>query len=175
MDKIEFEKLLLKTAFCCLASDGNIDKREIDLIKSIFSKYDQYQGVNFDEKINSFIEIYNDKGIEFFTFYFELLNESNLTSDEEFELIEIAINTIKSDELIEYSEIKFFKIIRHHLKVSDEQILSYFPDIEIFLEEDIITESYYDKITKQYFETVDLPPFNLISIDTSSLTDLDNK
>jgi hypothetical protein len=165
MDRIEFEKLLLKTAFCCLASDGNVDKREIDLIKSIFSKYDQYQGINFDEKINSFIKIYNDKGKEFFTFYFELLNESNLTSDEELEVIEIAINTIKSDELIEYSEIKFFKIIRHHLKVSDEQILSRFPDIEIFLEEDIITESYYDKITKQYFETVDLPQFDIIQFD----------
>ncbi|SEB08913.1 hypothetical protein SAMN05660909_05354 [Chitinophaga terrae (ex Kim and Jung 2007)] len=29
MDIITFDKLLLKTAFCCMASDGNIDKREL--------------------------------------------------------------------------------------------------------------------------------------------------
>jgi hypothetical protein len=73
MEKIDFEKLLLKTAFCCLASDGNIDNREIEMIQSIFMNYDQYKDVNLKTKINSFIEIYNEKGSEFFTYYFDLL------------------------------------------------------------------------------------------------------
>ena len=80
-------------------------------------------------------------------------------------LIDFAIQTIKADEQIEYSEIKFFKNIRHRLKISDENILAELPDIEQFLEEDINTESFLDKITSQYLEALDFQQFELISID----------
>ena len=162
MEKTEFEKILLKTAFCCLASDGNIDKREIDLIQSIFANFEQYKDLNLQDKINSFIKIYNEKGKEFFTNYFDLLKDASFSSEEELGIIDVAIRTIQADDLIEYSEIKFFKIIRHHLKATDSQILEKFPDIEIFLEEDIATESIYDKMKKQYFDTVELPQFDII-------------
>lgn len=171
MEKTEFEKILLKTAFCCLASDGNIDKREIDLIQSIFTNFDQYKNVNLKSKINSFIELYNEKGRDFFTFYFDLLKEATFSLDEELTIIDIAIRTIQADDLIEYSEIKFFKIIRHHLKATDSQILEKFPDIEIFLEEDIATESIYDKMKKQYFDTVELPQFEIIKLDNLEESD----
>jgi uncharacterized membrane protein YebE (DUF533 family) len=35
METVSFDKLLLKTAFCCMASDGHIDNKEINLIKSM--------------------------------------------------------------------------------------------------------------------------------------------
>jgi uncharacterized tellurite resistance protein B-like protein len=168
MDKIEFEKILLQTAFCCLASDGNVDEREISLLKSVFSEKEQYKDLNFDEKINSFIKNYNEKGKQFFTFYFNLLKESQLNEEEELSIVNIAIKTIKADDLIEYSEIKFFKIIRHNLKISDEKILAVFPDIEQFLEKDIITESYLEKITNQYLDVAELPKFEMISFLSDS-------
>lgn len=90
-------------------------------------------------------------------------------------LIDFAIKTIKADEQIEYSEIKFFKNIRHRLKVSDENILAVFPEIEQFIVKDIITDSFLDKITRQYLESTELPQFELISLNTSSVGDLDNK
>jgi hypothetical protein len=62
-----------------------------------------------------------------------LLEKSTLTEQEELTLIDFAIQTIKADEQIEYSEIKFFKNIRHRLKISDNNILAVFPDIEQFL------------------------------------------
>jgi uncharacterized tellurite resistance protein B-like protein len=168
MDKIKFEKILLQTAFCCLASDGNIDDREIALLKSVFVEKEQYKDLNFDEKINSFIKNYNEKGKQFFSFYFDLMRDSDLNEEEELSIINIAIKTIKADELIEYSEIKFFKIIRHNLKISDEKILGVFPDIEQFLEKDIITESYLEKITNQYLDIAELPKFELISFVSDS-------
>ena len=61
---------------------------------------------------------------------------------------------------------------RFGLKVSDEKVLAVFPDIEQFLEEDIVTESFLDKITSQYLEAAELPQFELISIETSSIDDL---
>jgi hypothetical protein len=168
MEKSEFEKLMLKTAFCCLASDGKIDSREVDLIQSIFSNYEQYKDVNLQDKINSFINIYNEKGKLFFTYYFDILKEHSLSLDEELQIIEIAVRTIQADDLVEYSEIKFFKIIRHHLKASDKQILERFPEIENYLAEDIETESIYDKIIKQYFETVDFPKFEILQFNNLS-------
>lgn len=165
MEKNEFEKLLLKTAFCCLASDGDIDEREIDLIKSVFSEKEQYKDVDFNAKINSFIKVYNEKKEEFFTFYFDILDENKLSEDEEISIIDIAIKTINADEKVEYSEIKFFKIIRHHLDISDEKILERFPDIGFFLEEDLDTVTVLDKLKGSYFESVDLPQFDLIDVD----------
>lgn len=94
-----------------------------------------------------------------------MLKQTSLSEQEELTLIDFAIQTIKADEQVEYAEIKFFKNIRHRLKISDEKILAKFPDIEQYLEEDIITDSFWDKITSQFFETIELPQFDLITID----------
>lgn len=81
-----------------------------------------------------------------------LLSNANLLEDEEFTVIDFAIKTINADEEVKYSEIKFFKNIRHRLKIIDENILSVYPHIEKFLEEDITTKSFLDKTTNQYFD-----------------------
>jgi len=169
METISFDKLLLKTAFCCMASDGNIDKREIALIKSMCENSTLFKDFNFLEEINSLVNKINTRGKEFISYYFDLLSKSNLSEKEELTLIDFAIQTIKADEKIEYSEIKFFKNIRHRLKIDDENILAVFPDIEQYLEEDIITESFLDRIKNQYLEIAELPKFELISIDINSL------
>ncbi len=172
MDTISFDKLLIKSAFCCMASDGHIDNREIALIKTMCEKSPLFQNFNFQDEINNLLNKINTRGKEFISYYFDLLGKSNLSEKEELTLIDFAIQTIKADDQIEYAEIKFFKNIRHRLKVSDETILKVYPDIEQFLEQDIITESFIDKITNQYLDSAELPQFELISIDTNSLNDL---
>lgn len=164
MDTITFDKLLLKTAFCCMASDGNIDKREIAMLQSLCQNSDLFKDFDFQEEINKLVSRINTDGKQFIKHYFDLLNTSNLTEKEELTLIDFAIKTIYADEQVEYSEIKFFKNIRHRLKISDENILSVYPDIEQFLEEDIVTESFLDKITNQYLDTAELPQFSEINL-----------
>lgn len=164
MNTIIFDKLLIKTAFCCMASDGNIDKREIELIQSLYQESDLFKELDFQEVLNQLVGEINKSGKMFIQDYFDLLSKSDLTEKEELSLIELAIKTIYADEQVEYSEIKFFKNIRHRLEVNDERILEVFPDIEMFLEEDIITESILDKITKQYLDIAELPQFDLIDI-----------
>jgi hypothetical protein len=171
MDTISFDKLLLKTAFCCMASDGHIDKREITLIQSMCESSPLFNNFNFRDEINTLVDKINKGGKAFISYYFDLLGKSSLSEKEELILIDFAIQTIKADEQIEYSEIKFFKNIRHRLKISDENILAVYPEIEQFLEEDIVTETFLDKITNQYLETAELPQFELINIDTAHLTD----
>lgn len=162
MEKISFSKLLLKSVFCCMASDGNIDDREINIIKSMCEKSPLFANLNFQEEINQLIYEINTNGKTFIQDYFNLLKQSQLSEEEELMLINFAVETIKADEQIEYSEIKFFKNIRHRLNLSDDKILERFPDIEFYLEQDIISEGFLDKITKQYFETIELPQFDLL-------------
>ena len=165
MENISFDKLLLNTAFCCMASDGNIDDREITLIKSMCEKSSLFDDFNFQDEINKLVTKINTNGKEFISYYFDLLKANKLTENEELTLIDFAIQTIKADEQIEYSEIKFFKNIRHRLQISDENILAVYPDIEQFLEDDIITESFLDKITNQYLDLAELPTFEHINLE----------
>jgi len=170
METVTFDRLLLKTAFCCMASDGKIDKREITIIKSMCEKSSFFKDINFQDEVNVLVSRINSGGKEFISYYFELLKNADLSEQDELTLIDFAINTIKADDQVEYSEIKFFKVIRHNLKISDEKIVSTHPEIESWLEQDIITESYLDKITKQYLDSAELPQFELIiSLDTGSL------
>ena len=165
MNTITFDKLLLKTAFCCMVADGNIDKREISLIKSTCEKSPLFANLDIQEEINQLVSKINTNGKAFIQHYFDLLKTTELTEQEELTLIDFAIQTINADERVEYSEIKFFKNIRHRLRISDEKILEKYPDLEMYLEEDIITESFLDKITSQFMETVELPQFELISTE----------
>jgi len=149
MDTITFDKLLLQTAFCCMASDGHIDSREISMIKSLCEKSQLFDNFNFQEEINELVLKINANSKEFIKNYFDILKTKELSEKEELTIIDFAIQTIYADDQVEYSEIKFFKNIRHRLKISDESILNVFPDIEMFLEQDIITETFLEKITSQ--------------------------
>lgn len=162
---VPFDKLLLKTAFCCMASDGDIDKREIALIKSMCDNSPLFVSLNFQEEMNGLVTQLNAEGKAFISHYFDLLKNSSLTEQEELTLIDFAIKTIYADDVVEYAEIKFFKVIRHNLKLSDETILVHYPDIEQFLGKDIVTASYLEKITRQYLNTAELPLFELISLE----------
>ena len=167
MDTIRFDKLLLKTAFCCMASDGHIDKREIALIKKMCEQSTLFREFDFQKEINQLVVKINDKGKEFINYYFGLLDTSQLSEEEELTIVDFAIQTIMADDQIEYAEVKMFKNIRHRLKVGNEIILRLHPDIEQFLEDDIKTESYLEKITSHFISSVEIPKFEFIDVDVT--------
>jgi uncharacterized tellurite resistance protein B-like protein len=165
METISFDKLLLKTAFCCMASDGNIDKREVELIRKMCQQSPLFKDFDFGKEINILLTKINERGTEFIQYYFDLLNNTNLSKQEELTIIDFAINTINADEVIEYSEIKFFKAIRKCLSISDDNILEVYPEIDSYLEEDIDTESELEKLVNSYLKSVELPQFEQIKLD----------
>jgi len=157
-----------------MASDGNIDKREITLIKKMCDNSHIFKEFDFKKEINALVDNLNGIGKEFISYYFDLLKNSTLSETEELTLIDFAIRTIRADDLIEYAEIKFFKVIRRSLKISDDKILVEYPEIESWLEEDLETESYFDRITKQYLDIAEFPQFDLITtIDAEELINND--
>lgn len=172
MENINFETLLLKTAFCCMAADGDIDKREVETIERLCKDSEYFKDIDFQTEINKFVEDINTNSRLFIQEYFDMLAKYDLSEKENLEIINFALETIHADEIVDYSEIKFFKNIRHRINLSDETIIDNFkneyPEIEDFLEDDIKTDNFLENITKQYFETFELPQFNLIKDDIIS-------
>lgn len=164
MDTITFDQLLLQTAFCCMACDGHVDTKELDLIKSICSESPLFNGFHIESEINSLLTRINSEGKDFIKSYFSLLNISKLTEKEEEKIIEFAIKTIEADEKVEYSEVKFLKIIQSHLNISKDRVIELFPQVEYYLEDDIVKDLYMDRLVNQYFDTVELPIFDHIKI-----------
>lgn len=176
MDTKHFDKLLLKTAFSCMACDGDIDKREVKLIKKLHKENKTFGEIDINSELDNLLLAINKDGQQFLKDYFKELTETELTEDNELNIIKVAIDTIKADEKVEYSEIKFFKVIRSKLKIDNEPILEKYPDFEDYLEQDIITDSYLARLQEDFFDTQVLPEFELISeIDDDILDSLKNK
>ena len=164
MEKSEFDALLLKTAFACMACDGHIDKSEVNFIIKIHSENKIFGDIDIKQAMENLLVSINNDGHKFLRDYFTELTTSYLSEKEELKIIEAAINTIKADEKIEYSEIKFFKVIRSKLKIDNNTILNLHPDFEEYLEQDIISESYLASLQNDFFESNKLPEFELTSL-----------
>ena len=126
------EELFLKTAFCFMACDGRIDPQEIPVMKEHIKKYDL--AINDDKStIDSFIENINKNSASFLKEYISEVKDSSLSNEDMLTLIKIAIDMIESDEVIEFSEIAFFKKFREVLPITDEAILEKYPNKEDYL------------------------------------------
>jgi len=173
METINFDKLLLKTAFSCMACDGDIDKREMKLIKKLHKENKTFGDIDINSELDTLLHAINNDGHQFLKNFFIELSNFELSEDNELKLIEVAIDTIKADDKIEYSEIKFFKVIRSKLKIKNEPILEKHPDFEDYLEQDIISDSYLSKLQDDFFDTHISNEFELISeIDDDILKNL---
>lgn len=134
-------ELLLKTAFCCMACDGEIAPEEIQLVKKITEQSELFSNLDVEKELNAFIAQINEQGKAFLANYIEEVANASLTPQEELQLVKIAIQTIEADENVEYSEVSFFKRIRAKLNISDDEILAELPDKDDYLMPDIIDKS----------------------------------
>ena len=167
METINFDKLLLKTAFSCMACDGDIDKREVKLIEKLHKEKKTFGEIDFNAEMDNLLIDINRDGQLFLKAYLNELTYSNLTDANELKIVEVAIDIIKADDKVEYSEIKFFKVIRSKLKIGNLPILDKHPDFEDYLEQDIISPSYLSRLQDDFFDTH-------ISIELHLISDMDS-
>ncbi len=164
MEQVSLNNLLLKTAFSCMACDGDIDKKEIALIKKVHQENKIFGEININQELESLLLEINNEGQKFLKKYFDDIRLAELDSQSELKLIEVAIYIIKADDKVEYSEIKFFKVIRSLLKISNESIMAIHPDFEEYLQQDIISDQYLSGIQDNLFNIQTLPSFNASSL-----------
>lgn len=120
-----------------MACDGDIAEDEVNMMRELFARDSLFSGLDVESLINNWIQKINENGARFLQSFLDEIPTVDLSEQEQLLLVKIAINTIEADNRIEYSEVKFFKKIRSKLSVSDESILSEFPDKEDFLLPDI--------------------------------------
>ncbi len=158
MEKLN-KDIFLRTALSCMACDGDIDSKEVQLIQEMDKNENIFGAIELDKELLMFTDEINKKGKLFLKEYFQTLADSEFSEAEELKILRIAALTIQADEVIQYSEIKFFKVIRSYMKVSDENILATIKELdETYLAQDIIKS--VDKLQSNYFNSLELPTFN---------------
>lgn len=156
---MELSELYIKTAFCCMACDGDIADEEVSLIIDYNNKHDYFKGLQVENIINDYISEINNYGMSFINTYLTELSDAELTPEQEMIIVKIAIEMIEADNIIQYSEVKFFKKIRKCLKISDEVIMREYPDKEDFLLPDIEVKE-YEFVQELSFEKIDFKKIN---------------
>lgn len=161
---MEQNELLLRTAFACMSCDGDIASEEVELIKQMSKKKHLFGEVDIDKELDALVKEINLKGKGFLKQYLISLAEETLTEEQELKVADVAVQTIRADNKIEYSEIKFFKVLRTNLKiVSDETLLEKVEGInDNYLAQDIRAD--YLQMYDDYFNTIELPKFKIGNI-----------
>lgn len=158
---MELKDLLLRTAFACMSCDGEIATEEVNLIMQMAKEMHLFGDIDIDNELKALVEEINMKGKGFLKQYLVSLAEQNLSEEQELNVADVAVQTIRSDNKIEYSEIKFFKVLRSNLKsVSDETLLEKIEGIdENYLAQDIRAD--YLQMYDDYFNEINLPKFEV--------------
>ena len=148
--------MLLLTAFSCMACDGEIAGEELSLIKELDAKDKLFGDIEVGVELKKLKEQIDKEGNQFLKRYIGELGKSELTKEQELDLLNVAFRTILADNKVEYSEVKFFKVIRSNMKkLDDEVILSGIEGIEDYFVQDDIKAG-YDVLYDSYFGNVDI-------------------
>ena len=159
---MDIQELYLKTAFCCMACDGEIAPEEMEKIKDL----SPFKGLDTERLLLEYLSQLKVEGNVFLKNYLDEVKSANLKEEEECELTNIAVQTIEVDKTIEYKEVAFFKKIRKRLKVSDEKLLTVIPENpavinqitpEDYLLPDISDEDDLSIWTDETFEDIIIP------------------
>lgn len=144
-----------------MSCDGDIATEEVDIIKQMSKEKNLFGDIDIDKELDKLVNEINLKGKGFLKQYLISLAEQTLTEDDELKIANVAVQTIRADNVIQYSEIKFFKVLRSNLKVvSDETLLEKIEGIdENYLAQDIRAD--YMQMYDDYFKTIELPKFDI--------------
>lgn len=120
-----------------MACDGDIASEEIQVLRGLIANTDLFNDLDVEVILKKYVDSINQDGVAFLNKYLSDVAKEALSKEEQMSLIDLAFKTIDADKQIEYSEVKFFKKIRIRLSLTDEEILSKYPDKEDFLLPDI--------------------------------------
>ena len=157
--------LLLRTAFSFMTCDGHIDKTEVLKIRDMDKANKLFGDIDITNELETMLEKINLKGMDFLKEYFRRVHKANLTAEQELDLIQVAVDIIYADEEVKEEEVKFLRVLRTMLKVSDERIISRFPQLaKDFMWDDNFTDEYVKILYSNYFKNQSLPVFDVTDV-----------
>ena len=79
LNKMDRTKLYLKTAFCCMACDGEIAPAEMEKIKAL----PHFKGMDLQKILSEYLSQLQNEGNRFLKKYLDEVKAASLTEDEE--------------------------------------------------------------------------------------------
>ena len=86
-----------------------------------------FMGFENENLLNEYLEDIIKSGKKSINYFLDQLGESDLNTNQEFNLLEVLIRTIESDDKIEENELKFLHLVKSKLNISEEDIITKFP------------------------------------------------
>ena len=136
MEKLNFKEILLRTAVCAIACDGDIDDREKEALYNIEKKSPYFSSEDLSSSLDKLIENCMSGFQSFKDELFKSLDEVELNIVQELTLLEISFRIIAADEIEQESEQEFIINLRKHLKVENKMIRERFGVIDYLTKEE---------------------------------------
>lgn len=165
MDNQAFDALLLKSVFACMACDQHIDAQEMAHIRQRSREKGLFGGLDVEDELKRLETELNEMGYGFFRSFFGELSEAGLDKEQELMLLEAAVDMVEANEEMEYAEVKFVKLIRAELKVSNEEILAANPAHEKYLKQDVIATDPKKHLISQFFVEDTFPSIRIPDVE----------
>lgn len=160
----DYQRLHLKTVFAFMICDTHISQDEVSLIRQK-AKDKVFGDLKIEDELAELIDHVNRRGIDFFDDYFKKIQRVEMTDEEELNLLQSAIQTIKADDKITQEEINFLKILRVLLQVSNESIVTRFPEVgPQFVDKDRFTDIYFKELYANYAKLKTMPIFDISDV-----------
>ncbi len=100
-----------------------------------------------------------------------MLAGAGLDKEQELRLFEASVDMVEANDDIEYAEVKFVKLIRSELNVSDEEILAVNPAHAEYLKQDVIAVNPKKQLLSQFFLEETFPTIRIPDIADPGLDD----
>ena len=166
MDKLEFKKLLFEVAFCTMACDGDIDKREIDELKIMDKNTSYFAEIDLSDELEILIKELETKGVKVIEDLFKTLRKTKLNPIQELLILEVALRIIYADKKVDDNEVKFLNLLRSMLEVHDEIIFDRFGEVEILYINEYISK--LNQSDNDFLANLNLP--DMVDIKNIDLT-----
>jgi hypothetical protein len=166
MEKTEFKKLLFKVAFCTMACDGYIHKKEKEELEIMDKQTSFFEAIDLSDELSQLIDDFKSKGTKVIEELFITLRETKLNSIQELIVLEVALRIINADERHDENEKKFIHLLRSKLELHDQTINDRFGEIGILHTNEYSRNIVVGKSDHEFAEQVKLPDFtDLVKID----------
>ena len=169
--KTDFNKLLFRTAFCCMTCDGHIDETEIEEIHKMDKNTSYFGEIDVSKELKAMINDLRSIGNRVIENLFSDLRKTKLNMVQELLILEVTLRIIHADEKVDENELRFLKLLRGRLELHDETIIERFGKDVLLFDKDYRSEIEISE--KEYLSGIKLP--NLKELDNIDISNLKNQ
>jgi uncharacterized tellurite resistance protein B-like protein len=139
MEKIELQRILLKTAVLAMTADGKIHEDELNEINKIAESQNYFTDINYKQEVKELIEKANSDFRIVYKEYFEIFENNYLSIVEILLIFEILLKIVNADLQITEEEKNFVKFLRRKFSyVPNDIFLARFGSNDLFVIENNI-------------------------------------